>query len=344
MRSREIFELARMRVLLLLREPEAVFWVFVFPIMLSVVLGFAFKNQERDVPRVVVAPSDAARRWIPALVGSERVEVLQAASAEEAERRLRTGAAEILFAGGEPPLLRYDPTRPEGHAARLEVEDVLQRAAGRGDAVALRVEELRERGSRYIDWLVPGLLGLSLMSTGIWGIGLAIVEAREHRLLERFLVTPMARSSFLLSFGLSRLTFMVFEVLALVLFARFVLGVPLRGSALEFGALCLVGATCFAGLGLLIGSRAKTAAGVAGLIYLTMMPMGLSSGVFFSYEKFSATLQVLIRLLPLTALNDSLRALMLEGAGMASVLPQIGIQAAWGAGAFAVALRIFRWR
>ena len=250
----------------------------------------------------------------------------------------------ILLLPGDPPGLRYDPDRPEGRDAHLRVRDRIQRAAGRVDPVAIREEIVRETGSRYIDWLVPGLVGMNLMGTGIWGIGFALVEARQQKLLKRFLVTPMRKSSFLLGAILSRLGFLVAEVVVLMAFAMVVLDVPVRGSVVAFGIVCLAGAACFSGMGLLIAARPRTIEGASGIMNLVMMPMWLLSGIFFSYHRFPEVMHGPIRALPLTALNDALREVMLEGAPLWATAPEIAVQLAWAVGCFALALRYFRWQ
>jgi len=244
---------------------------------------------------------------------------------------------------GDPPTYRLDPTRPESRLARAVVDDLLQRAAGRADAIGPREERVTEPGARYVDFLVPGLLGMNLMSSGMWGIGWVIVELRQKKLLKRYVATPMRRSDFLLSFVVIRLFFLVIEVPVFLGFAVLAFGVPVRGPLVALSAMATLGALAFAGLGLLVACRARNTQTVSGLINLVMMPMFLLSGVFFSADNFPAVMQPAIRALPLTALNDGLRAVMNEGAGVAAVAPQAALLAAVAAGAFALALRFFRW-
>jgi ABC-type multidrug transport system permease subunit len=239
---------------------------------------------------------------------------------------------------------RFDHTRPEGISARRLVDDMVQRQAGRADPVAVREVRLEERGSRYIDFLIPGLLGMNLLGSGVWGIGFSIVDARRKRLLKRLVATPMSRASYLLSFIISRLAMLVLEAGLLLAFGALAFGVPLRGSLVALFLISLLGALAFGGLGLLIAARPKTIEGASGLMNLAMVPMWVFSGVFFSSSRFPPLLQPLVQALPLTAVNDALRANMLEGAGLAQVAPELGIIAAWLVVCFAIALRIFRWQ
>jgi ABC-type multidrug transport system permease subunit len=194
-----------------------------------------------------------------------------------------------------------------------------------------------------VDWLVPALLGMNLMGTGLWGIGFAVAEQRQKKLLRRFLVTPMKRSSYLLSFVISRLVFLVIELGVLLTFGLLILGVPLIGSVFAFTVLCLLGSLAFAGVGLLVASRPKTIEGISGVLNLVMMPMWLCSGVFFSYERFPAPVQVFCKALPLTALNDALRLVMLDGKSLGSLFAELAVLLLWGVLSFLVALKIFRW-
>jgi ABC transporter DrrB family efflux protein len=337
-----------MRVTVFLREPEAIFWVFVFPIVLAAVLGFAFRRTGLQPSRIGVVGTAEADGIAQALSGEPHVEVVRYSAAEAAERDLRRAVIDLLVearAAGtdQPPRVALDPARGEAETARLRLVAALNRASGAQPEIALAFQPVTEKGSRYIDFLFPGLLGMNLMGTGLWGIGFAIADARRRKFLRRLLVTPMRRSSFLLSFILSRLVFLALEVFALVLVGRWILGVPFRAGILDFALVVVLGAFTFAGIGILLASRARTIEGVSGLINLVMMPMWLGSGVFFSYERYPEVIRPILRALPLTALNDALRALMLDGDAAFAMLPKLAVLAVWCLLGFAVALRIFRW-
>lgn len=344
-RLAELRELTRIRTLVFLRVPEAVFWVFVFPMVLAAVLGFAFQSSGPAPSRIGFLEDDAA--LAAGLEGVDGLELVRFDVDEDARRALRAGKVDALLrpgeksgeGGGGGASLRLDPMRPESELARLRVLV----ARGELDPALVEVQAVTERGSRYVDFLFPGLIGMNLMGTGLWAIGFAIAELRQRKVLKRLMVTPMRRSSFQASFLLSRLVFLVLEVFALTAFGAWVLDVPLHGGLFQYGLVCLLGAISFAGLGLLAASRVKTIEGASGMLNLVMMPMWLGSGVFFSYERFPEVIHPLLRLLPLTALNDALRATMLEGAGPLAILPEVGVLAAWTVVPFLLALRLFRW-
>jgi ABC-type multidrug transport system permease subunit len=329
-----------------IREPEAIFWVFVFPILLAAGLGIAFRNRPIDVVPVAVPAGRAGSEALAAALRSSPSLAVQLLDDSAVARQLRIGRITMVVVpeGPNQVAYRYDDTRPDAKSARLVVDDVLQRQAGRRDPVETSEDRVRERGSRYIDFVLPGLLGLNLMGSGIWGIGFSVVDARRKRLLKRLIATPMPKATYLASFVVSRLTMLILEVAVLLGFGATVFGVPLRGSITALGATCLLAAICFGGLGLLLAARPATVEGASGLMNLAMMPQWIFSGVFFSSTKFPAAFQPFIKALPLTAAVDALRANMLEGAGLSALLPELAVLAIWAAATFALAVRIFRWK
>ncbi|HEX9941990.1 MAG TPA: ABC transporter permease [Thermoanaerobaculia bacterium] len=342
-----LLELTVCRAREFLREPEAIFWVFAFPVLLAIALGLAFREKGPDkipVGVVAAAPADpAAARTFDALARSPAL-LPRRYSAAAGREALRTGRISLLVEAGPPAVFRFDETRPDSRIARLEADDALQRAAGRKDPAPVRAEKVTEKGSRYIDFLVPGLLGMNLMGTGIWSLAFSVTTARNRRILKRLIATPMRRSHYLLSQIFGRLGFLVPETVVLVGAGWLLFGVAVRGSLLLLFATCLLGAMTFCGMGLLIASRVSTIEGASGLANLVMVPMWVLSGIFFSSERFPDAVQPLINLLPLTALNQALRAVMTEGRGLAGIAPQLAVLLLWGIASFAVALKIFRWK
>jgi ABC-type multidrug transport system permease subunit len=337
-----LYHLTAARLREFYREPGVLFWVFGFPILLALVLGLAFQSGVR--PKVPVAvtegPQGDARA---AVLAREPGLFVKRVSDDEARRLMRAGKAFLIVHGDAEPAYEYDPTRPESEGLRRQVDDALQAAAGRRDVVRARDVPVKQQGSRYIDFLIPGLLGMNIMGSSMWGIGWAIVQMRTRKLLKRLVATPMRRRDFLLSQVLSRMLFLLLEVGLVLGFAYGVFHIRVLGSGTGLVALSFAGALAFAGIGLLVASRAQTSEVVSGLMNAVMFPMWLLSGVFFSADNFPGWLQPLIRFLPLTVLNDGLRAAMNEGAGLAAMLVPVAVLSAWAAVTFAVALRIFRW-
>jgi ABC-2 type transport system permease protein len=338
-----LVELTLSRVREFLREPEALFWSFVFPILMACALGIAFRARG-DPPSPIGVLDRAGRATIQATLSGAPGLVVRVLQPSEVGRALQRAEVQLVVEPGTPLVYRFDPTRGDSRLARRTVDDLLQRGAGRADRVATRDVAVASAGSRYIDWLVPGLLGMNIMSTGLWSLSFSIVTARTRKLLKRLVAAPMRRRDFLLAQVFGRLVFLAAEVGALVGFGRLAFGVPMRGSWPVLAVLCLLGAFAFGGLGLLLSSRARTVEAVSGLLNLVMLPMWLLSGVFFASSNFPDAMQPAIRLLPLTALNDALRAVMLEGAGPTAIARESLLLGGWGAVCFVAALRVFRWR
>jgi len=346
LRDSSLAQLTLVRYREFLREPEAVFWVFVFPVLLAAGLGIAFRNRPAEKQHVAVLSTAPGAAPLATALRSDSSLTVDVLDDSAAARALRTGEVALVVAPqvGGAVSYRYDDTRPEARAARLIADAAVQRAAGRQDPVTVAGQHIRERGSRYIDFVIPGLLGMNLMGSGIWGIGFAIVDARKKKLLKRLIATPMPKPEYLASFLLSRLTMLFFEVVTLLGFGALIFGVPLRGSYLELAFICLVASLTFGAMGLLVASRARTVEGASGLMNLVMLPMWVFSGVFFSASNFPKTMQPFIQALPLTAVNNALRANMLQGAGLGHVAGELGIALAWLVVSFLLALKLFRWK
>ncbi|MFL5551928.1 MAG: ABC transporter permease [Gemmatimonadaceae bacterium] len=346
-KNRSMVQLTLVRFREFVREPEAVFWTFIFPILLAAGLGIAFRQRGPDKIRVGVVTTAADSAAMVESLKRDSTLVVESFDDSAGARALRTGKIALLVL---PATARdsvhyvYDPGRSEAVNARVVVDRAVQVGAGRLDPVRASDSYVTEPGSRYIDFLIPGLLGMNLMGSSIWGLGFAIVTARSKKLLKRLMATPMSRSQYLLSFMCSRLVFLLLEIVTLLGFGHYAFGVPLRGSLGTLLLICVLAAISFGGLGLLSASRARTTEAVSGIMNFIMLPMWIFSGVFFSAANFPQVVQPFIRLLPLTAVNDALRANMLEGATFASVTPEMAVILVWGVVTFFAALKLFRWR
>jgi ABC-type polysaccharide/polyol phosphate export permease len=352
-----LFEITRARLLEFWRQPEALFWVFAFPVIMAVVLGLAFRSKPPAELPVAVVGEGSAAPLLTGVLNASPVLTATRMSEAEAARALRTAKVEVVVlpheesavpeastAGVPPVTFRFDPSRAEARTARLAAADAIERAAGRADPVPVEEQPVSERGQRYVDYLIPGLIGLNLMSGALWGFSFAVVQMRMGKLLRRFAATPMRRADFLVGLMFSRLAFLAVQVAFLLLFGWLAFRVEVHGSLLAIAALGIVGTCAFTGIALVAASRAKTLEGVSGITNLIMIPMWLLSGTFFSYERFPAVLQPAIRVLPLTAFNDALRLIVNDGAALVATWPQLLILAGWAVIPFAAALKLFRWQ
>jgi ABC-2 type transport system permease protein len=360
-RDAQIVQLTLVRFREFLREPEALFWVFIFPVLLTAGLGLAFRNRPPDRISVALVATSAYNDQplveraggmngfaTMAQLAHAQVELVDARvmTLDSAMHALSQGKVAIIAIAdsGRRTTYRFDPANEESRRARIVLNDFLERSYGRSNRLTTHDEYVTERGSRYVDFLVPGLLGMNLLGSGVWGLGFALVDLRRKRLLKRLVATPMSRAQFFTSFLLSRLVVLSFEVIALVGFGVLAFHVPLRGSIWALFFIAVFGALSFSGLGLLVGTRAKTVEAVSGLANAIMLPMWVLSGTFFSASHFPDAMQPIVRALPLTAVNDALRANMLQGTPLSALWPQLGVIAFWIVLCYAVAMKLFRWK
>jgi ABC-type multidrug transport system permease subunit len=341
--SKPLVQLTLARLREFVREPEALFWAFVFPIVMSIAMAIAFPARGTRPVLVAVEQGARADQIRETLRAAPGVTVRDIGSRDEL-RALREGTVHLVVVPTSPPTYRFDADREESRVARLVVDEALKRAAGRPDPWTARDDPMRIAGSRYIDWLIPGIVGLGIMSTGMWGVGFSITQARLRKLLKRLAASPMRKRDYLLAQLLARLVFLAPEVIVPLGFGALALGLPIRGSVGAIALVSLAGALAFSAFGLLAASRARTFEAINGILNLTMLPMWILSGVFFSAANFPERVQPFIQALPLTALIDALRAVVLEGAGAADVRGELALLGAWTVVPFAIALRIFRWR
>jgi ABC-2 type transport system permease protein len=346
MSTKSLWALSGVRLKLFFREPGSMFWTFGFPLLVTVALGVAFRNQgQAKTPVAVVAGPGASE--VAGALETQPLVAAKVVDADEATRELRTGQVVLAVEGpatpGAPLVFRYDPSRSEAVAARRQIDDLLQLHAGRRDVVITRDETAVSRGGRYVDWLVPGLLGLQLLNGAMWGAAFNIVNARQRKLLKRLAATPMQRAHYLLSYRVSGLVFVPLQVLVLFAFARLTFGVVIQGSVLAVLGLALLGSWAFAGLGLLCASRAQNSETANGLINLVTLPMMVFSGVFFSSSRFPGFLQPAIRLLPLSAFNEAVRHVVNDGASIFSQGFPVTVLVVWTAFTSVLAVRLFRW-
>ncbi len=338
-------ELIKARIREFLREPGYVFWVFGFPLLMAIGLGLAFRSKAPEPPRIAVT-HEVSASTLAILSQSPRLHTERLARAD-AERALGRTKVDLVVDQPEPsaPLVfRLDPGQEKSQLARAVTQDVLEHAAGRRDLLKLDEQHVSEKGSRYVDFLLPGLIGLNLMGSSMWGIGFNLVLARKRKLLRRYAVTPMRRSHFLLSYFFSRSMFLVMELAVLIGFGRLIFDTQVQGSVAALLTASVLGAAAFAAIGFLIGSRLTSTEVAGGWMNFVQLPMWLLSGSFFSYERFPEWLQLPIRLLPLTAANDALRRVYNEAGNLSSISFELIVLAGWSVVGFAVALRIFRWQ
>lgn len=342
-----LVELTLARLREFVREPEALFWTFIFPIVMSIVMAMAFPSRGAQPVPIGIAEGAGAAALRTSLSGVAGIVVRELPAGGE-QRALREGVVHLIVVPGveptAPPTYRFDAARTESRTARLVVDDALKRAGGRSDPWTATEEPVQVPGSRYIDWLIPGMIAMGIMSNGMWSVGFSIVQARMRKLLKRMVASPMRKREYLLAQLLARLIFLAPEVAVPLVFGVLAFSMPINGSIISIAIVSVIGALAFGALGLLIGSRARTFEAVSGLMNMAMLPMWLLSGVFFSASNFPDSVQPVIQALPLTALVDALRAVVLEGTTLNGIRGELLRLVFWTVVPFAVALRMFKWR
>ena len=327
------------------RRPEALFWTYGFPLIMLLCLGFAFRDAEA-LPLHVEVRGPNASTVATQLESSKADLTVEQSSDDNWKKRLQSGRVHAVVesvASSESFVIWAEENRAESRTARWIVENALRRKED-SRTTQIDVRKLDAPGSRYIDFLVPGMMAMNLMGGGLWGVGFAIVDLRVRKLLKRLLATPMSKFYFMASLMIVRMVFAVCELTALLLFSHFVFGVGCQGSFAELLIVLVLGGLSFVSIGLLIASRVQTIEAISGLMNLVMVPMWILGGIFFSNERFPEIVQPLLRSLPVVALVDSIRAIMLDGQSILNLWQPILVLLVWTVVCFAVAGRIFRWR
>ncbi len=348
------------------REPEVIFWVYGFPLILAIVLFVAFSGRGPDPPKVDIQGDPQDERMIALKEKLEaawkRAALEDAPQPKEAEakplpveihppeeclRRLKKGATELVVIPKEDGTTEffYDKAQPESVLARRWIAEIRLRDQFPSVKTSYRDRDklITEPGSRYIDFLLPGLIGMNIMGGGLFGVGFVLVDMRVRKLFKRLLATPMRRLDFILALFVARMVFLVPEMLSLLVVGYF-FGVPIYGNVFLLILVMILGAVVFSSMGLLVGCRTEKVETASGLINVIMLPMYLLSGVFFKSDRFPDVIQPFIQVLPLTQVNDALREVMLEGSSLGDIAWRLGILLAWTGVCLPLALKWFRWR
>lgn len=338
----EFWQLLLFRVRSITREPTALFWLLFAPVVLSVVLGLAFDHRQWDDIHIAVADGKGADAL------SERLHRMPGIRAErtslaDGELKLRRGHVALVLVPGPTPKLLFDPTREDCRVARLTALDALEREAGVPPGPKVEEATLTAPGTRYVDFVIPGLLAYTLMINGLHAVGLSLVAMRSQRLIRRLAATQMNRGAFFASFVVGRALIALVEIAVVTFAAWAFFGVPISGSTFGYVAFATFGATMFGLVGLALASRASDPQAVGGIVNFAGLAMTLLSGVFFSANRFPGWAQPLVQLAPLTSLVSGMRAISLDGAGWSTVWPQVLVLTLWGGVASVVTAKAFRW-
>jgi len=352
----------------LIREPGVLFWGIVFPILMSLGLGIAF-TKKQDIERhvAIVNTSDSENKKILNFLsnngeiisgdnGEDTYKIIlqdenmgnttlyfEPMSWENAMAQLKKGTLGIIVEEKEGyKIYHFDPSNTDAQLTYMKISAVFNSRvlqSARNDVV----KPLTLRGTRYIDFLIPGLIAMNVMTSCLWGLGYGVIDKRSKKLMRRMVATPMKKSHFLFSLITVRFTMNLLESGLLFLFAWLVFGVIIQGSIFALIIVFLAGNLAFSGLAVFIASRTANTEIGNGLINAIVIPMMVLSGIFFSYYNFPEWSIPYIQKLPLTLLTDGIRGIFIEGGGMSAILIPSILMVTFGTIFFLFGLRIFKW-
>jgi ABC-2 type transport system permease protein len=359
----------------IVREPGVLFWGILFPILMSLGLGLAFTKKTDVIRKVAIISkaegssrdtgnfalgtflqykceknlSDGSDSWKwKYTIRDEKlgnsVFLFYTLKWDEAVKLLKRGTINVLLLGKNDSVeYHFDPMNPDAQLTYLKLSAI----AGKGEVRTIHdnaeIKPLTVTGTRYIDFLVPGLIAMGVMMSSMWGISYGIIEKRSKKLLRRLVATPMKKSHFLIALITVRILMNFIESLVLFLFALFAFRMSIQGSISALIVMFLAGNVAFAGIAVFVSSHTSNTEVGNGLINFVVFPMMVLSGIFFSYQNFPDWSLPVIKNLPLTMLTDGIRSIFNEGAGYHEVTIPILILLTIGTVFFSAGLRIFKW-
>lgn len=344
-----------------LREPGAIFWSFGFPILMAIGLGVAFSGNQDVIHGVGLVPGNeitdtvvktrlfdnhpvqdtTITKAFEGKNGSTRY-IFHVTSWDEAEIMLKRGKISAILTEKENDVFyHYDPVSPEGEVIQMQLSNYF--ATGSLGRNMENIRPIDSKGLRYIDFLIPGLIGLGIMMSIMWGVCYPLIEKRSKKLLRRMVATPMKKSHYLISQITSRVIVTFLETVIILVFAHYFFGIIIQGSYLALLAIFIAGNLCFFGLAILISSKTANTQVGNGLISFVTTPMLVLSGIFFSYQNFPDWTVSIIKFLPLTILTDDIRSIVNEGAGFFTILDGFTILSVFGIVTFLIGLRTYKW-
>lgn len=357
---KQFFQLIKIQYLEFFREPGIIFWALLFPVVMAWGLGIAFTGkdkQERSIAWVkmdgadkkmkqFIGDSSAANKEEIKMLGNKKtgyvtyhfVPVMQA----EAELMVKRGkTALILFERKDSVQYSFDPKNPEAQLAYLQLSAAMNNPTAMENES--EIKPLDQKGMRYVDFLVPGLLAMNIMFGCLWGISYSLIEKRSKKLLRRMVATPMNKTAFLSSYFVTRISLSILELIILLFFSWIYFGMTVQGSIPALIGVLIAGNIVFFGLAVLLSSRTGNTQIANGIINAVSMPMMICSGIFFSYHNFPGWLTPIIQVLPLTVIADHMRSIFIEGASLMETLPAILILTGTGLALFLIGKRAYKW-
>lgn len=329
------------------REPSAFFWVIFMPILWMIALGFAFSDPKPEVYSIgwySSADNQEEHKKVLGLIENDPQLKVNTGSKEKLNPLLKMGEISLVFSIEDDVLqFKLDPINPVATRAKAYVDRILQAGYGRENVLTVTTEVIKAKGSRYVDFLIPGLLGLSIMSTSLFGVGMTIVSNRKENLLKRYVASPMPPYEYVVSHIVGRVITLATEFAAIFIAGWIIFDFHVYGNFISYCLFAILGAAAFTGIGILCGSRTRSIPFISGITNLIMIPMTMVCGVFFSYAAFPEWMKAWIKFLPLTALNDGLRKIALEGQSIFQLQFEISVLVVFTVVTAIAATKAFKW-
>ena len=344
-----------------LREPGALFWSFGFPILMALGLGLAFSGDKQIINDVAIVPKYGQNDTVFNILVNKNNEYSDTiiektfnsgynkttykfyiTSWQEARIKLKRGIVSVIVTENNNILTYHsDPLNPKSELINIQLEQYFK--TGHLHYFEGKLEKIDTKGLRYIDFLIPGLMGLSIMMSVMWGISYTLIEKRSKKLLRRMVATPMRKYHFFIAQWLSRILLTFFEAAVLLGFSYYFFQIEIQGSIIALILLIITGNFCFFGIAILISSRTSNTQLGNGLISFITTPMMILSGIFFSYQNFPDWAISFIKVMPLTRLVDEMRSVINEGAGFIQSVDGILILSISGIIFFLAGMKIYKW-
>ncbi len=339
------FELVLMELKSFYRNPGIIFWAFGFPLLMAGVLGSAFSNKKDSIRKIGIIGENSIAlvsqyQMIPIPENSFSQFEFISISQDDAIKKMKRGELHLYLESAKNDLIYYfDPSNSESYQSYLLVERLLNKS----DIPSGKIISINTKGSRYVDFLIPGLLALGIMNSCIWGSGWTLIEFRIKKLMRRMMATPLPKWIFLMSHVFTRFILSGLEFVFLIIFSYFMYDVHIQGSYLAIIVCFFSGNFAFSGIAILFSSRAASTQVANGLINLVTFPMTICSGVFFSYHNFPEAAEKIIQYFPLTLIADSIRSIYNEGAQLSDVAIPAIILNIIGTVFFTLGLKVYKW-
>ncbi len=335
--TKRLLAVLHARNLEFLRDRATLGWNVFLPVILVIAMALIFGGPERPLFKVgVLHPGESIDSTLHRFLATHYVEFFTARNEQDAVKKVARHQMDLLLDLRTTPRYWVNTDSPKGYL----VEKLLLES----DTNGIQREAVSGQAVRYVDWLLPGILGMNMMFSCLFGVGWVVVRYRKSGFLKRLRATPLRAIEFIAAQVLSRLilimlvTVFVFAALQLALHFR------MEGSSLLLFVVALLGAISLIAIGLFVAARFTSEELASGILNFITWPMMLLSGVWFSLEGSAEWLQWIAKIFPLTQMLEAARAIMLDGAGLADIAPQLAFLAASSALFLALGAAFFRWR